>query len=165
MTCPRPASSRTCRAGPTSIICIRDGSPGSILSFVIAGLFWLSHHRRLARHPLGSRGVVILNLFFLLSIILLPVTNNLYGNYRLSSAVAVLYGLHLTAIAGLNALLWWFATRDGKPHPELWGAVFPVLVFLPCTGIALYAPQYVAYFWFLAFGGLFVRRFAGRQKA
>src|SRR6266568_4330584 len=110
-----------------------------MLSFIIAGLFWFSHHSRLMRHPHGSRGVVILNLFFLLSIILLPVTNGLYGSYRLSSAVAVLYGLHLTAIAGLNAVLWWLATRDGKPHPELWAAVFPVMVFLPCTGVALYA--------------------------
>src|SRR5437764_6060208 len=87
---------------------------GLMLSFIIAGLFWFSHHRRLMRHPYGSRGVVILNLFFLLSIILLPVSNGLYGSYRLSSAVAVLYGLHLTAIAGLNLVLWWLATRDGK---------------------------------------------------
>jgi uncharacterized membrane protein len=136
---------------------------GLILSFVIAGLFWLSHHRRLARYPHGSRGVVLLNLLFLLSIILLPVTNGLYGSYRLSSAVAVLYGLHLTAIASLNALLSWLATRDGKSHPELWGAAFPVMVFLPCTAIALFAPQYVTYFWFLAFGGLLVRRFTDRR--
>ena len=138
---------------------------GLILSFIIAGLFWLSHHRRLARYPHGSRGVVILNLFFLLSIILLPVTNGLYGSYRLSSAVAVLYGLHLTTIASLNAALWWFATRDGKRHPEFWAAVFPIMVFLPCTGVALYAPQYVTYFWFIAFGGLLVRRLAGQQSA
>ena len=39
---------------------------GVILSFIIAGLFWISQHRRLARQPEGSRGVVILNLFFLL---------------------------------------------------------------------------------------------------
>jgi len=138
---------------------------GLVLSFIIAGLFWLSHHRRLARYPHGSRGVVILNLFFLLSIILLPVTNGLYGSYRLSSAVAVLYGLHLTTIASLNAALWWFATRDGKRHPEFWAAVFPIMVFLPCTGVALYAPQYVTYFWFIAFGGLLVRRLAGQQNA
>jgi TMEM175 potassium channel family protein len=136
---------------------------GLILSFVIAGLFWLSHHRRLARYPRGSRGVVLLNLVFLLSIILLPVTNGLYGSYRLSSAVAVLYCLHLTAIASLNAVLWWLATRDGKPHPELLGAAFPVMVFLPCTAIALFAPQYVTYFWFLAFGGLLIRPFTDRR--
>jgi uncharacterized membrane protein len=42
------------------------------LSFLIAGLFWFSHHRRLMRQPYGSRPVVFINLFFLLSIVLLP---------------------------------------------------------------------------------------------
>src|SRR5256886_16832098 len=95
-----------------------------VLSFIIAGLFWFSHHRRLARQPEASRGIVILNLLFLLSIILLPATNGLYGNYRLSSAVAVLYGAHLTIIAGLNALLWWLARESSRWH-EIAGAIFP----------------------------------------
>ena len=34
------------------------------ISFIVAGLFWFSHHRRLAVAPEGSRGVVFLNLFF-----------------------------------------------------------------------------------------------------
>ncbi len=37
-----------------------------VLSFIIAGLFWMSHHRRLARQPEGSRLVVFINLIFLL---------------------------------------------------------------------------------------------------
>ena len=39
------------------------------------------------------------------SIIILPVTNGLYGAYRLDGGVAVIYGFHLTVIAALNALL------------------------------------------------------------
>jgi len=35
------------------------------ISFIVAGLFWFSHHRRLAVAPEGSRGVVFLNLVFL----------------------------------------------------------------------------------------------------
>src|SRR5258708_27724047 len=62
-----------------------------VISFVVAGLFWFSHHRRLAIAPEGSRPVVFLNLLFLLSIVILPVTNGLYGSYRLHSAVAVDY--------------------------------------------------------------------------
>ena len=100
------------------------------LSFIIAGVFWISHHRRLTLQPMGSRGIVMLNLLFLLSIILLPVTNSLYGNYGMSGAVAVLYGLHLTAIAGLNALLWRLALGPGY-HPELIAASFPLLLFIP----------------------------------
>jgi uncharacterized membrane protein len=74
-----------------------------MISFIVAGVFWLSHHRRLTFAPEGSRGEVFLNLIFLLSIVMLPVTNGL-GVYRL--VVAVSYGFHLTVIAGLNALLW-----------------------------------------------------------
>jgi uncharacterized membrane protein len=130
-----------------------------VLSFVIAGLFWFSHHRRLVRQPEAGRGIAILNLLFLLTIILLPVTNGLYGNYRLSSAVAVLYGGHLALIAGLNALLWWFARKDSGL--EVVGAVFPLLVFVPCIAVAAVAPQYVQYFWGLSFCALLVRPIAG----
>jgi uncharacterized membrane protein len=79
---------------------------GMVLSFVIAGVFWFSHQRRLARQPIGGRAAVMLNLLFLLSIILLPATNGLYGSYGMSGAVAVLYGVHLTVIAAINAALW-----------------------------------------------------------
>ena len=70
-----------------------------MISFIVAGLFWFSHHRRLAVAPEGGRGIVFLNLFFLLAIIILPVTNGLYGSYRLDGVVAVIYGFHLMVIA------------------------------------------------------------------
>src|SRR5215470_16225185 len=108
---------------------------GLALSFIIAGIFWFSHHRRLARQPFGSRFVVIVNLVFLLSIILLPVTNGLYGNYGMSRAVAVVYGVHLTMIASLNAFLWYLATR-GSLHHELAGSMFSVLAILSGTIVA-----------------------------
>lgn len=129
-----------------------------ILSFIIAGLFWISHQRRLARQPYGTRPAVMLNLVFLLSIILLPVTNSLYGNYPMSSTVCVLYGLHLIVIAALSALLWWLAVRVQR-HPEIVGALFPILVFIPGTAIATVDPRVAPYFWFLGFGGLLARRF------
>ena len=135
---------------------------GLILSFVIAGVFWISHHRRLARQPEGSRGLVMLNLFFLLSIVLLPVTNGLYGNYTTSSAVGVLYGSHLTIIAILNAVLWRLAPHETEL--ELLGALIPVLAFIPGTIVAAFAPHYAPYFWFLGFSGLFARYFV-RAKA
>ena len=132
---------------------------GLVLSFIIAGIFWFSHQRRLAQQTYGSRNVVFLNLLFLLSIILLPVTNGLDGSYGESNAVAVLFGLHLTVIATLNAALWWLVNRGNRNHPEFISSVFPILVFLPGTLVALFAPQYAKYLWYLAFGALFVRRF------
>ena len=35
-----------------------------MISFIVAGMFWFSHHRRLAVAPEGSRGEVFLNLIF-----------------------------------------------------------------------------------------------------
>ena len=130
---------------------------GLALSFIIAGLFWFSHQRRLARQLYGSRNFVLLNLIFLLSIILLPISNGLYGGYGHSSPVAVIYGLHLTLIASLNAVLWWLVTRNTDHRHEFFTAAFPVLVFLPGTVMALFVPQYATYLWFLAFGALLIR--------
>jgi TMEM175 potassium channel family protein len=76
----------------------------------------------------------------------------------MSSAVAVLYGLHLTAIAGLNASLWWLVF-GGWRH-EFIAVLFPVAVFVPGTAVAVVAPQYASYVWFLAFGALLIRRLA-----
>jgi uncharacterized membrane protein len=137
---------------------------GMVLSFVIAGVFWFSHQRRLARQPSGSRLVVMINLLFLLSIILLPVTNGLYGGYGMTGAVAVLYGLHLTTIALVNAWLWRLATGPGL-SPELAAAIFPLFLFVPGTAVAAFEPSYAIYFWLLAFGGLFVRRLVTRVAA
>jgi uncharacterized membrane protein len=122
-----------------------------MLSFIIAGMFWLSHQRRLVAAPQGGRGTVILNLLFLLSIIVLPATNGLYGSYQSSSVVAVIYGGHLSVIGALNALLWFVALK-GQGHPAVLAiSVFTVLVFLLGTVVAVFAPAAAAYCWSLAF--------------
>ena len=134
-----------------------------MISFIVAGLFWFSHHRRLTVAPEGSRGEVFLNLVFLLSIIILPVTNGLYGVYRLDSVVAVVYGVHLTVIAALNALLWILALR-GRGNPELLAtAIFPVVVFVFGTFVAFIAPPVAQFIWCLAFGAPLAGWLAARR--
>ena len=121
------------------------------ISFVIAGMFWFSHHRRLAVAPEASRSVVFLNLLFLLSIIILPVTNGLYGSYRLDGVVAIVYGIHLTIIAMLNALLWVLALRDRNDTELLVTGLFPVAVLLCATVVAFINPFITQFIWCLAF--------------
>jgi uncharacterized membrane protein len=133
------------------------------ISFVIAGMFWFSHHRRLAVAPEASRGVVFLNLLFLLSIIILPVTNGLYGSYRLDSVVAIVYGIHLTFIATLNALLWILALRDRPDSQLLVTGVFPVAVLLCATVVAFINPSVAQFVWCLAFLSPIAGWLAGRR--
>jgi uncharacterized membrane protein len=121
------------------------------------------HHRRLAVAPEGSRGVVFLNLVFLLSIIILPVTNGLYGGYRLDSVFAVIYGIHLTMIATLNALLWILALRGRRDATLLATALFPILVFVIGTAVASVSPAVAQFTWCFAF--LFAIRGLARRTA
>jgi len=135
------------------------------ISFVVAGLFWFSHHRRLAVAPEATRGVVFLNLFFLLSIIILPVTNGLYGSYRLDGVVAVIYGSHLLTIATLNGLLWILALRD-RSDPQLMAtALFPILVFVIATAVASISPKVAQFTWCLAFLSPVAGWLAGRRAS
>ena len=133
------------------------------ISFVVAGLFWFSHHRRLAVAPEASRGVVFLNLLFLLTIIILPVTNGLYGSYRLDSVVAIVYGIHLLVIATLNALLWILALRDRPDAQLLVTGVFPVAVFLCATVVAFINPSVAQFVWGFAFLSPIAGWLAGRR--
>ena len=135
------------------------------ISFVVAGLFWFSHHRRLAVAPEAGRGVVFLNLFFLLTIIILPVTNGLYGVYRLDGVIAVIYGLHLTVIAVVNALLWILALRGRHDPYSMVTALFPVFVFVLATGVAYAAPMAAQFVWCLAFLAPFAGSVAARASA
>jgi uncharacterized membrane protein len=122
-----------------------------MLSFVIAGLFWVSHHRRLIMAPEAGRGTVFLNLLFLMSIIVLPVTNGLYGSYRDSSVVAVIYGAHLTVIALLNAVLWHVAVAGRNERHIRVPSIFPVIVFMTGTAVAFFAPLWANLIWCLGF--------------
>ncbi len=135
-----------------------------MISFVAAGGFWLSHHRRLAFAPEGSRSEVFLNLIFLLSIVLLPVTNGLYGAYRLDNVVAAGYGLHLTIIASLNALLWALALRDRRSTELLTTAILPVFVFVVGTVTAVFTPFVAQFVWCLSFGSPLAGWLATRRK-
>ena len=134
-----------------------------MISFIVAGAFWFSQHRRLAVAPEGSRGVVFLNLFFLLSIIILPVTNGLYGGYRLDSVVAVIYGAHLLTIAILNGLLWILALRGRGDARLLVTALFPILVFAIGTAIATRSPTTAQFAWCLSFLAPFAGWLAARR--
>jgi uncharacterized membrane protein len=133
------------------------------ISFIVAGVFWLSHYRRLTFAPEGSRGEVFLNLIFLLSIVMLPVTNGLYGAYRLDSVIAVSYGFHLTVIASLNALLWILALRGHGNSELLATAIFPVFALVFATVMAAVAPSVAQFMWCLAFGAPLAGWLAARR--
>jgi uncharacterized membrane protein len=124
-----------------------------LISFFVAGLFWISHQRRLAYQPSAARPVVYLNMIFLLTIILLPVTTGLYGAYGHTRDIVFLYCCHLAVLCGVNMLLWLLAGLEhGRPIVAL-GMTFATSVFVLAAIFAWIAPQtYIAQFmWWLAY--------------
>lgn len=104
-------------------------------------MFWISHQRRLAFQPHATRPVLYLNLLFLLLIILLPVTTGLYGTYGNARDIVVLYSCHLTALAGVNGMLWLLAGLPRGQPVKAAGMTFTTTVFVLATLFALIAPQ------------------------
>jgi uncharacterized membrane protein len=136
-----------------------------LLSFSVAGIFWFSHHRRLAYAPEANRLAVMLNLLFLLSIILLPVTTGLYGSYPDASDIIALYGLHLTLISVLNVFLWLIAVA---PHRDWWmvaGSAFSTIIFLVASIVALFSPLLTKFLWPLAFVAPVVGSYFERKRS
>jgi len=122
-----------------------------LLSFIVAGMFWYSHQRRLAYAPEASRIVAILNLLFLLSIILLPVTTGLFGSYMTSSDVTALYGFNLTLISALNTILWVIAVAPRRDWVVTVAPAFATVVFVIASIIGLFTPYLTRYVWPIAF--------------
>ncbi len=122
-----------------------------LLSFVIAGMFWYSHQRRLAFGPDGGRAAVLINLLFLLSIILLPVTSGLYGSYSGARDVVTIYALNLALIATINLVLWVMAALPHRNWPVLGAPAFSALVMITALIMAPLSPSLAPYIWPLAF--------------
>jgi uncharacterized membrane protein len=122
-----------------------------LLSFIVAGMFWYSHQRRLTYSPEGNRVEMIVNLLFLLSIIVLPVTTGLLGNYIASADVTALYGFNLTLISTLNTILWAIAAAPRRDWVAIVAPVFATVIFLVGSILSVTAPHLTRYVWPLAF--------------
>jgi uncharacterized membrane protein len=139
-----------------------------LLGFIVAGLFWFSHQRRLAYSPGMSRASVLLNLLFLLSIVVLPVTTGLYGAYADAADVVSLYACHLVVISLLNVALWWLAVAASREWHLTSGAVATSIIFVIAAIVAPFAPGAPRYIWTLGFiapfvNALFERRVQSRR--
>jgi len=135
-----------------------------LLSFIVAGMFWYSHQRRLTYSPEGNRIEVLVNLLFLLSIIALPVTSGLMGSYFESADVIALYGFNLTLISTLNTILWVIAAAPRRDWVAIVAPAFATVVFLVGCLVSVAAPHLARYVWPLAFIAPVVAAFAERWE-
>jgi TMEM175 potassium channel family protein len=136
-----------------------------LLGFIIAGLFWYSHQRRLVYAPEGTRLAVVGNLMFLLSIVALPLSTGLYGRYPNAPDIIALFAIHLAAISSFNLILWVMAAGPRHDWDALGAPVFASIVFAIGIVVAFLSPSDAKYVWPLAFGSSALASYLERRHA
>jgi uncharacterized membrane protein len=129
---------------------IRPSFNAFVISFVLAGLYWVGHRDLFGLIRRIDRGLVWLNLLYLLPLCLLPFSAGMLGRYENEPAALRIYGLVLVTIAFMRTIIWLYVTN--RPH-LLWQrldrrqrraglalAAFPGLIFLLAVLIAEAAP-------------------------
>jgi uncharacterized membrane protein len=99
------------------------------LSFVIVGVYWVSHHNMLHFIKQVDRQLLWLNLALLLLIVLIPFPAALLGQHPDSELAVMLYGVNLMLVNAAGTAMWLYAMS--QPH-------------LAADGIAAALPGFVA---------------------
>jgi uncharacterized membrane protein len=129
---------------------LRPSLVAFVISFVLAGMYWVGHRDLFAMIRRTDRGLVWLNILFMLPLSLMPFGAGMIGRYDQEPVALRIYGLVLVAIAIMRVVIWLYATN--RPH-LLWQRLdarqrraglalnlYPGLVYLLAFLIAKAAP-------------------------
>jgi uncharacterized membrane protein len=121
-----------------------------VISFILAGMYWVGHRDLFALIRRTDRGLVWLNILYLLPLCLLPFGAGLLGRYDQEPVALRIYGLLLVLIALMRAVIWLYATN--RPH-LLWQLpdarqrraglainLYPALIYLVAFLVAKTSP-------------------------
>lgn len=161
-----------------STVFLLDVWPSTVvfgISFVLTGLFWVGHRDMFNLVRGVDRGLIWLNILYMLPVALVPAAAALLGTYSRDALALQLYGLLLLLISLMRLVLWhYISTRrhlliEHVPPRTLWTGTFTqitlILVFLiaifvadvtPRLSLGIYAGVPLLYF----VGITFVRRSA-----
>jgi uncharacterized membrane protein len=84
---------------------------GFILSFLVIGAFWVSHHRAMAWVRHVDRHMIWNNLHFLLFVAFLPFPTAVMSEHIYLKSGAMFYGIMLTLAALFHLRLWYYVLR------------------------------------------------------
>jgi uncharacterized membrane protein len=128
-----------------------------VISFAVIGRFWLVHHRFFGEVKAFDGRLIALNMLYLASIVLIPFSSQVLGEYSTSSAV-VLYAANLSAVVLIGLLMTADAhragltTADPATQRESWmRSTYIATVFLISIPVALVAPTVAQLMWLVLF--------------
>jgi uncharacterized membrane protein len=87
-----------------------------VVSFLIAGMFWVAHRDLFSRIKSVNRDLVWLNLLFLLPVSLIPFAASVLGKYPDEPIALRIYGVVMIVATVMRTVLYWYVIR----RPALW---------------------------------------------
>jgi uncharacterized membrane protein len=81
------------------------------ISFIVIGIYWISHHRYFRYINRYDSRLILLNLLFLFFIVCMPSLANLLGRYAFIPIAMIAYTLAIAALGLSMALIWWYASH------------------------------------------------------
>jgi uncharacterized membrane protein len=139
-----------------------------IISFLVIGSFWISHHRKFRYIRRYDRNLLTLNLLLLMAIAFIPFPTSVISENGFRSAT-IFYALSIIVSGLMSVALWWYATRrnrltdapmDAGLQRQLFLApLITIAVFALSIGIAFINNNLARFSWFLIFPiSLYMRR-------
>jgi uncharacterized membrane protein len=85
-----------------------------VISFVVVGIYWMSHHRYFGFIQRYDNRLMLLNLLFLLFIAAMPFAAGLLGQFSYLSLGVIVYAADVVAIGLSMSALWWYASHGHR---------------------------------------------------
>ncbi len=126
-----------------------------VLSFLVIGSFWSSHHTKFRYVNRYNRTLITLNMLLLMAVAFIPFPTSVLGESGNATAT-ILYASAIILASLLSALEWWYAVRrdlimvNTSKHDRRRQTVRPLitaLVFALSIPITLYDATLAKLFW------------------
>ena len=123
------------------------------LSFVIVGVYWVSHHNMLHFIKQVDRPLLWLNLTLLLVIVLIPFPAGLLGQHSDSELAVMLYGINLMLVNTAGTAMWLYATsRPNLAVDGMTPALSSFVAKLHSAPIVVYGVAITLAHWYVPLG-------------
>jgi uncharacterized membrane protein len=82
-----------------------------VLSFLVIGIYWISHHFQFHYVRRANRTLLWINIFFLMAVATLPFSTAVLGRYKHYQSAIILYSVNLLLVGLVNAIHWAYVTH------------------------------------------------------
>lgn len=123
-----------------------------IISFLLLAIFWIVHHLHFQYIKRADRNLLWINIFGLISVIMIPFSTLVYGAYRELAVAAIFFELNILLLGLIKYVQWSYATAHHRlvdanldqsviDRNKRFGLVTPI-VALAAIGAAFIVPDW-----------------------